>query len=325
MTSSTEWVNVLVVSDRTASAEPLLDALASAPWPHFAVNRVADASLAGDLIERAPPEVIVLDVVASRPDAVTPLRSRAPGVAVVALAATDDEETSKALTAAGAHDVLVCKGESLHQLLPRSIMFALARCDADQAARRLEEILDSSDDAIIGHTVDGIVLSWNASAERIYGFDADEVIGKPLWRLAPTEAVAQELAQMLSRVTRGEPIEDFQTTALRRDGGVIAISAAVLPIRDQHGRVTGARTVARDITERRRAEQERELAIVELATAQRIAGIGSWWIDHAHNEQRWSRELYRLLDQDPDDGVLERPELIATAAPRGPDTRSGGV
>ena len=315
MTSSTEWVNVLVVSDRTASAEPLLGALASAPWPHFAVNLVSDASLAGELIEREPPDVIFLDLVASQPDAVRALRSRAAGVAVVALADTGDEQASQALSSAGAHDVLACASEGLHQLLPRSIMFALARAQADQAAQRLEEVMDSSDDAIIGHTVDGIVLSWNASAQRIYGFDADEVIGKPLWRLAPTEAVAEELAQTLSGITRGAPIEDFETTARRRDGNVIAISAAVLPIRDQHGRVTGGRTVARDITERRRAEQERELAIAELATAQRIAGIGSWWIDQAHNEQRWSRELYRLLDQDPDDGALDRAELIQRLHP----------
>jgi PAS domain S-box-containing protein len=125
-------------------------------------------------------------------------------------------------------------------------------------------IVESSDDAIFGKTLEGQILSWNAGAERIYGYTSEEVIGKPVSMLAPPER-HDEIPAILERIKRGEPVEHLETIRVRKDGTRINVSITVSPIHDRDGQVTGASTIARDISERRRAEQERArlLAVVE--------------------------------------------------------------
>jgi two-component system CheB/CheR fusion protein len=126
---------------------------------------------------------------------------------------------------------------------------------AEEANLRLAAIVESSDDAIIGKTLDGIIMSWNAGAERIFGYSAEEVIGRHISILAPPERV-DEIPKILERIRSGERVDHYETVRRRKDGQRIMISLTVSPIRDATGQIIGVSKIARDITERKRAEEE---------------------------------------------------------------------
>jgi two-component system sensor histidine kinase/response regulator len=128
---------------------------------------------------------------------------------------------------------------------------------AEEARAFLASIVESSSDAIVGKTLGGMIVSWNKSAESLYGYGADEVIGKPVSILAPTDRAA-ELSQMLERVKAGETTSNFETSRLRKDGTAVEVSVTVSPIRNAAGEITGAASIAHDITDRK--WNERELA-----------------------------------------------------------------
>ncbi len=133
----------------------------------------------------------------------------------------------------------------------------LARRKMQEANRALNEaaaLINSSDDAIIGKTPDGIITSWNRGAEAIFGYTAEEAIGKPMGVLSPPDLMNEE-ADILTRIQSGETVDHFQTRRIRKDGRVIEISATISPILDEQGKVIGASKIARDITESARAER----------------------------------------------------------------------
>jgi PAS domain S-box-containing protein len=119
----------------------------------------------------------------------------------------------------------------------------------------LAAIVDSSDDAIIGKTLDGTIISWNKGAERIYGYRTDEVIGQPIGIIVPPEH-PDELPAIFERLRRGERIDHYRTTRVRKDGSRITVSVTISPVRDEQGRIVGASAVARDITAQEEAIKE---------------------------------------------------------------------
>ncbi len=142
------------------------------------------------------------------------------------------------------------------------------RKQAEMAAKRLAAIVESSDDAIIGKDLNGVVTSWNSGAERLFGYTAEEMIGTEISRLVPPERPDEEPA-ILARLRRGEFIDHYETVRLTKDGSRIHVALTVSPIVDG-GKVIGASKIARDITQAKRAEQEREelLAREHLARAE---------------------------------------------------------
>jgi PAS domain S-box-containing protein len=134
---------------------------------------------------------------------------------------------------------------------------------AEEAMRRLAEIVECSEDAILRKTLDGIVVSWNAAAERLYGYTADEMIGRSVTALCPPERV-EEVRLHLDHVRRGQRIDHFETTRIRKDGERIEISLSISPIKDADGNVIGASAIARDMTERMRLQRE----VLEIAASE---------------------------------------------------------
>ena len=125
----------------------------------------------------------------------------------------------------------------------------------EEMAQRFASIVESSDDAIISKSLDGTITSWNSAAARLFGYAAEEIIGKPIAVLIPRDYLAEE-ASIIERVRRGERIEHFETVRLRKDGSPIEISLTVSPIKTPEGKVVGASKIARDITERKRSEAQ---------------------------------------------------------------------
>jgi PAS domain S-box-containing protein len=136
--------------------------------------------------------------------------------------------------------------------------------EAGEARERLAAIVDSSDDAVISKDLNGTINAWNRGAEKIFGYAAEEVLGKPMLMLFPPERMNEE-AEILERIRRGESVKHFETVRVRKDGTRIDISATISPIKDGRGAIVGASKIARDITERKRAnsllaEQSDELS-----------------------------------------------------------------
>jgi len=166
---------------------------------------------------------------------------------------------------------LRCKDGSIRQVLLHSNAcfedgkFLYSRCfsrdvtrlkDMEIVHQRLAAIVDSSEDAIIGKTLEGIITSWNKGAEHVFGYTAEEAIGRPKTLVFPQDRLLEEDA-ILARLRRGERIEHFETVRVRKDGRPIDVSLTISPIKDDQDNIVGASSIARDITEFK--QQQREL------------------------------------------------------------------
>ena len=148
---------------------------------------------------------------------------------------------------------------------------------AEQSAQRLAAVVEFSDDAILTKDLDGIITSWNRGAERLFGYKAGETIGRPITILIPHDRHDEE-REILGRIRRGEHVH-YEAVRQRKDGRLLDISLTVSPLKDAAGKIVGASKIARDITERRRAQERQKLLINEiqhrikntLATVQAIA------------------------------------------------------
>jgi len=160
---------------------------------------------------------------------------------------------------------------------------------ADQQIRSLALIVESSDDAIVSKSLDGIIMSWNQGAQRIFGYTPEEAIGRSITIVIPHDRQNEEI-EILNRIRRGERIEHFETVRQRKDGSLIVVSLTVSPVKNADGRIIGASKIARDITEQKRSREQittlaREaehrsknllasvLAIVNLSNADTLAGL----------------------------------------------------
>ena len=139
---------------------------------------------------------------------------------------------------------------------------------AQEELRRMAAIVESSEDAIISKNLDGTITSWNAGARRLFGYTAEEMVGQPISRLMPGDH--DDLGGILESIRRGEGVEHFETVRVRKDGGLVPVSLSVSPIRDESGNVVGAAKIARDVTERRKHEAERERLYTEAQEAARV-------------------------------------------------------
>ncbi|HEV7404537.1 MAG TPA: PAS domain S-box protein [Chthoniobacteraceae bacterium] len=140
------------------------------------------------------------------------------------------------------------------------------RKEAERVTSELAAVVANSNDAIIGCTSEGSIRSWNNGAERIYGYTKEEAIGRPLHMLIPPERL-DEFPRTLAAIRKGESIANYETVRLRKDGKKIAVSLTDSPIRAENGRITGLSSIARDITERKRLEEE-------LLQSQKMEAVG---------------------------------------------------
>jgi PAS domain S-box-containing protein len=136
-----------------------------------------------------------------------------------------------------------------------------------RAARLLAAIVESSDDAIISKSLDGIIQSWNTGAERLFGFTAEQAVGRHISLIIPADRLVEE-DRIIATLKTGQRIDHFDTVRMRKDGETVAVSLTISPIMDEAGLVIGASKIARDITERKRAEADRQnfVALIQNST-----------------------------------------------------------
>ncbi|MGE0256545.1 MAG: PAS domain S-box protein [Alphaproteobacteria bacterium] len=169
------------------------------------------------------------------------------------------------------------------------------RKSVEQAAHQLAAIVESSSDAILTKDMDGIITSWNAGAHRLFGYVADEVIGRSIKVLIPHDRHDEETV-ILDRIRRGERVEHYETIRRCKDGRLVDISLTVSPVRNARGEITGASKIARDITERRTAERRQGLMLREMDHRVRNALAVSKAIVNLSSRTEGSREeLFRTI------------------------------
>jgi PAS domain S-box-containing protein len=161
------------------------------------------------------------------------------------------------------------------------------RREAQQAAYKLAAIVESSEDAIVSKDLNGIVTNWNASAERIFGYKAEEIMGKSITLIIPPELHSDE-EMILSRIRAGERIEHFETVRVTKSGKRIDVSLTISPVKDADGRIIGAAKIARDVTDRKRTEEA-------LRGAEKLAATGQLAGSIAHEINNPMQALTNVL------------------------------
>lgn len=246
---------------------------------HYEVEAVSDGQAALSSARARRPSLILSDVMMPGMDGfglVEALRAddTLRSIPVILLSARAGEEAKVEGLQSGADDYLI-KPFSARELLARvrsHLKMAEIRREGQELEHKLRldaellaAIVASSDDAIISKNLDGVITSWNRSAERIFGYTAEEAIGKHITLLIPPERLEEEIG-IINRLRRGERIDHYQTVRVRKDGSSVDVSLTISPVRDASGCVVGASKVARDITEQKRFE-ERERQVTAEAVA----------------------------------------------------------
>ena len=206
----------------------------------------------------------------SGPAALAIHRQKGLDIPFIGISGTVGAEIVAEMIKAGANDY-VMKG-NLTRLVPavqrelRTAQEQHRRREAEAISAYLASIVESCDDAIVGKTLDGTVVSWNAGAEHLYGYTAAEMIGRSIAALIPSYR-PEELPEIYDMIKRGEGVDGLETVRIRKDGTAVEVSLTISPIKDAGGRVVGASTVARDITRHKQEENERLSLIQDLTTA----------------------------------------------------------
>ena len=270
---------VLLVDDERPGLELRKRVLESSGFRVLATSEIDEAM---SLFQRHDIDVVVTDHMLGRSTSAglaTAMKRLKPHVPIVSLSGTTniDEALRYAdhfIGKAEGPDILI---KTLDQILqnrskqqgPAVAAESSATGDLVTVQALLAAIVEDSSDAILSKTLDGIVTTWNHSAEAMYGYTAAEMIGTPISRLLPEDR-PDEVAHILSRLKRGERIFHFETVRVAKDGHKLDVALTISPIRDAQGKLVGASTIARDITELKNAEEALRKA-EKLAVAGRMA------------------------------------------------------
>ncbi|MHC1755147.1 MAG: PAS domain S-box protein [Methanosarcina sp.] len=313
-------VEILLFEDNPGDAnliEELLEDFADFP---FELKNVETLNEGLNLLKERPFDVILSDLELPDSDGIDTFldihvrNSRTP---IIILTGMNDEKIGIDAVKKGAQDYLV-KGQVDGRLLKRSIRYSIERKKAEEKVQNLANIVESSNDGIMTESLDGIITSWNKGAEQIYGYSAEEILGKHISILAPPFLVG-ETKKLVERIKHGEKIRHYETSRLRKNGMVINVSITLSPVFDDSEKLTAISIIARDITERKKAEEELQKSeeryrIVTEQTGQLVydydlrTGMGNWagniekvtgysprefkelspeaWIGHIHPEDR---------------------------------------
>lgn len=230
----------------------------------FEIDRVLTCSDAIPRMKKHSYDICLLDCDSVTNDGLEFLKEmhqESLGIPVILLAREEDRGTDLEAMRLLAADLLY-KDKLDGPVLEKSLYFSLERRKAEENRVRLSAIVESSNDAIYTVTLQGVILSWNPSAQRIYGYTPEEIGGREFSILVP-EARRGEIPNLLESIRQGKPVADIVTTHKNKLGVEVLLSLTLSPIKDPLGRVTGASVIARDITDRERARLVRENLLSE--------------------------------------------------------------
>ena len=174
-----------------------------------------------------------------------------------------------------------------------------AERDAAELSNRLAAIVASSDDAIISKSLDGVIVTWNEGATRIFGWQPEEVIGRSITILIPADRLEEEPA-ILARIRAGQRVDHYQTVRVRKDGSFVDISLSISPVRNAAGDIVGASKIARDITQQKRAEQALRVSNERFRLMADSAPVLIWMADHTKARNWFNKSWLDFTGRTPD-------------------------
>ena len=195
-----------------------------------------------------------------------------------------------------------------------TVMDITERRQAEEENARLAAIVASSQDAVLATTLDGTLVSWNKSAERLFGYKECEIIGQHFRVLGPPEKHGYH-ASVVQALGRGETVEKWEARRRRSDGVFADVALTFSPIRNGSGEMVGVAAIGRDVTAERLAEESVRRSEARLAEAQKVAHIGSWEVDAQTAAVTFSLEMYRLFDMDAAAGMPSNEQILARYHP----------
>lgn len=285
---------LLLVEDNYDDAELLTDQLLLLKNNGFHFEHVDTLAKGISKLADGNFDVVLLDL--TLPDSVgletlVKVHNTAPTSSVIVLTGNDDDSMAVQALRYGAQDYLV-KGSIDLSGLCRSISYAMARQEASELTNRMAAIVESLADSIIGKTLQGTITTWNRGSEKLYGYTDHEAIGQSVEMLFPPGADG-ELAQILESIKRGVTISDKETVRVKKNGEKVDVSITVSPIKQPDGTVTGAASIAHDISERKKSDSQKKELEQRLSLALKAGDIGVWdfdlvdgtgWRSHRHDE-----------------------------------------
>ena len=270
-------LNVLHLEDDATDAELVEETLRGAGIP-CEISRVQDRTGFVAALQSGPWDLILADYRLPAFDGLTALQLLTEGAQetpfIFVTGAMDEDAVVQTLKR-GATDYVL---KTHLSKLPSAVESALQKALERQRHKRAEEatqaslaaIVESSDDAIIAKTVEGTITAWNKAAERLYGYRKEDALGKPISIIVPPDR-AEELAHIMQTIRRGQGVNRLETVRLRSDGTGVDVSVTISPIKDREGKLIGASSIARDISDRKRQDeriqaslQEKELLLKEI-------------------------------------------------------------
>jgi PAS domain S-box-containing protein len=284
-------------------------------------GEAGDGQQSVELARATNPDLVLMDV--SMPgmnglDATRILRREIPRIDIILVSQNDPKIISHQAAEVGAR-AFCSKSDLARNLVPiiertledrhskrtDTAFQVFERGPHDQASNLLAAIVDSSDDIIISKNLDGIITSWNTTAQRVFGYSSKEAIGAHITLIIPKDRLPEE-ESIISRVRRGERIEHFNTVRQRKDGTLIDISLTISPVRDSSGRIVGASKVAREITDRKRAE--RSTALLAAIVDSSDDAIVSKTLDGIITS--WNKSAERIFGYLPEEAIGKHITLI---------------
>src|SRR5438445_10331539 len=269
---------VLLVEDSAVDAALVKGLLRHRGNQQFAVSEVTTLAEALHCLNQTEIDVVVLDLTLPDSTGLQTLQrvvARSTRVPIVVLTGADEAVGIEAMRV-GAQDYIP-KGQLQGPLLARSVRYAMERHRASQTLRESQEslsrVISSAADAIITKDLNGITTSWNPAAERLFGYSAEEVLGKSLLMLFPPDRMNEE-RQILERIEKGERVEHFESVRIRKDGRSVQVDLTISPMRNREGRITGASKIARDISAQKEAEEALRNSEEQLRQSQKMEAVG---------------------------------------------------
>jgi PAS domain S-box-containing protein len=265
-------LRVLVVEDSETDTLLMLRALRQAGFEPVS-ERVASAADMSARLEAHPWDLILCDYALPRfsgADALTLYKATGKDIPFIVVSGALGEERAVEMMKTGAHDYVLKNNLAR---LPEAVKREL-RAAEERRVRRHQEatvaylaaIVESCQDAIVGVTLNGAIVSWNAGAQALFGYADTSIIGRPVEQVIPVYKPG-DLSEMYRRLNRDEPIDRFETRGLRQDGTSVELALTHSPLKDWRGEIIGASVLARDISRRKRQEAERLQLIYELTEA----------------------------------------------------------
>ena len=273
-----EKVDILLIEDNLGDAgliEEMLEESADFPYELKNVETLKEGL---SLLKERPFNIIMTDLRLPDSDGINTfldIHAKTSRIPIIILTALNDEKIGIDAVKKGAQDYLV-KGQVDGRLLKRSIQYSIERKKAEEKIKSLANIVESSNDAIITKSLDGIITSWNKGAEQVYGYSAKEILGRPISIIEP-DNLKGEIKQLVNEIKQGKNFKHYETSRLKKDGTIINISVTVSPIIDQSGKLVAISCIGGDITEKKIAEkllQEKQMAeVANLTKSEFLANI----------------------------------------------------